>query len=222
MSDYWESVADKTQRIATPEQFEAAAYRLVTEQVLYAADIRSRVAYGLIDQFEREFRTVLVPLGVLVKVNRQLRYAYALPTHAKVSAASTEHTLLALVLRKIYDESAQAGQFNDDGEVLCDLIELEEKFRLATRRELPAGGRLEEAMRTMKRWGIAKSSKEEDAPDPDAANQPYVVVIRPAIADLLGESPLQRLALFGDPKTLPPLNEETEDAIGGDDEGDKP
>jgi hypothetical protein len=28
MSDYWESVADKTQRIATPEQFEAAAYRL--------------------------------------------------------------------------------------------------------------------------------------------------------------------------------------------------
>ncbi len=200
MSGHWELAAEKTQGLATAEQFETAAYRLVTEQVLYAADLRSRVAYSLIEQFERDFRTVLDPLGVMVKVNRQLRYAYALPSHEKVSVASTEHTLLALVLRKIYDESAQAGQFNDEGEVLCDLIELEEKFRLATRRDLPTGGRLEEAMRPMRRWGIAKISHEDKATELPTADQPYVVVIRPAIADLLGEAALQRLTLFTDPK----------------------
>lgn len=217
MSGHWESAAEKTHGIATAEQFETAAYRLVTEQVLYAADLRSRVAYGLVEQFERDFRMVLDPLGVMVKVNRQLRYAYALPTHEKVSVATTEHTLLALMLRKIYDESAQAGQFNDEGEVLCDLIELEEKFRLATQRDLPTGGRLEEAMRTMKRWGIAKISREDNPTEVDVADQPYVVVIRPAIADLLGEAALQRLALFSDAKVEPEKMSELED--GEDDEG---
>lgn len=201
MSAYWETVAEKTQGIALPEQFESAVYRLVSEQALYAADIRSRVAYALIEQFEREFRTVLAPLGVRLQVNRQLRYACALPTHTKVSIATTEHTLLALVLRKIYDESAQAGQFNDEGEVLCDLIELAEKFRLATQRDLPSGGRLEEAMRAMKRWGIAKVSRDEGMTEGDAVHQPYVVIIRPAIVDVLGESALQRLALFADPRS---------------------
>lgn len=180
----WETLADRTPGLYTPDQFEAAAYRLVTEQVLYAADIRSRVAYSLIEQYEREFKPVLAPLGVKLQVNRQLRYACALPTHAKLSLATTEQTLLALVLRLIYDESARIGQINDDAEVACDLVELEEKYRLATHRELPGGGRLDDAIRTMRRWGIARVSREDASLDASKVDQPYIILIRPAIADV--------------------------------------
>jgi hypothetical protein len=196
MSGYWESVADRTQGIYLEEQFETAAYRLVSEQVLYAADSRSRIAYSLVEQFEREFKPALAPLGIKLVVNRQLRYACALPTHAKASVATTDQTLLALVLRLIYDESARIGQLNDEGEVTCDLVELDEKYLRATGRLMPAGGRLEEGMRTMRRWGIVRVSREDLSAASTGVEQPYVVLIRPAIADVLGESALLRLALF--------------------------
>jgi hypothetical protein len=110
----------------------------VTEQVLYHADRHSRMAYGLIVQYERDFKQALAPLGVSIEINSQLRYVYAKPQHIKAGTASVAQTLLALVLRAIYDESARLGQFTDDGEVVCDLVELEEKYRLMTGRELPA------------------------------------------------------------------------------------
>lgn len=200
MSNHWEAVAEKTDGIYTVDQFESAAYRLVSEQVLYASDLRSRVAYGLVEQYEREFKPVLAPLGIRLLVNRQLRYACALPTHAKLSIATKEQTLLALVLRKIYDESARAGDINDDGEVVCDLVDLDEKYRLATHLDMPAGGRLDEAMRTLKRWGIARMARDSEGIDAEGTDQPFVMVIRPAIADVLGEGALQRLAVFADPQ----------------------
>ena len=119
-----------------------------------------------------------------------------MPRHPKAGTASAAQTLLALVLRSIYDESARIGQFTDDGEVVCDLVELDEKYRLMTGRELPAKGELEALLRTMKRWGIAKRSDEHvsDAIGEPTSTQPYAVLIRPAIVDVLGEAALQRLA----------------------------
>ena len=61
---------------------------------------------------------------------------------------------------------------------------------------MPAGGRLEEGMRTMRRWGIVRVSREDLPAALTGVEQPYVVLIRPAIADVLGESALLRLALF--------------------------
>ena len=46
-------------------------------------------------------------------------------------------TLFALVLRGLYDEGVRAGGLTEDGEVLCDYIELQEKFHLMTGRDLP-------------------------------------------------------------------------------------
>lgn len=195
MSQYWEALASRSNGEAAAEDFELTAYRLVSEQVIYHADRHSRMAYWLIDRYERDFRQALAPLGVDVQVNRQLRYACALPRHSKAGTASVGQTLLALVLRQIYDESARAGQLNDDGEVICDLVELEEKYRLTTGRELPGKGDLDGLLRTLKRWGIARKDEE---PFPEGAefgtSQPYAVVIRPAIADVLGETALARLA----------------------------
>ena len=157
------------------------------------------MAYGMVERFEREFKHVLSMVGSGLIVNRQLRYACATPDNGKAGTANTAQTLLALVLRKIYDEQARTGQLNDDGEVICDLVELEEKYRLSTsgKRELPAKGELESLVKTLKRWGIVRKMDEYEFADTAAgSDQPYVLAIRPAIVDLLGETAISRLAQF--------------------------
>ena len=191
----WESLAARSNGIHVAEDFEAAAYRLVVEQVLYHADRGSRTAYYVVERYERDIKEALAPLGVNVQVNRQLRYAFAIPKHGKSGSATTQQTVFALVLRMFYEESAKLGDLTDDGEVICDLIELAEKYRILTGREMPGKGELDALMRSMKRWGIARTSNEQDDVDPEAlADQPYAVVIRPAIVDILGETALQRLS----------------------------
>lgn len=103
---HWDNAVAGTRGQATQEDFEAAAYRLVAEQVLYASDRGNKLPYWLIEDHEREFRHALEPMGVGLLVNRRLRYACALPRHTKIADAGLEPTLLALVLRKIYDELA--------------------------------------------------------------------------------------------------------------------
>jgi hypothetical protein len=214
MSQFWDDIAARSNGQHTAQELEAAAYRLVTEQVLYYADRHSRTAYWMLERYERDFKQALAPLGITVEVNRQQRYVYALPRHLKAGTASVAQTVLALVLRAIYDESARIGQFTDDGEVICDLVELDEKYRLMTNRELPAKGELDALMKSMKRWGIAKKSDEYagDGADDLAASQPYTVIIRPAIVDLLGETALQRIAEWR------VANPDTANADGGNEE----
>lgn len=216
MSQYWDSLAARTDGQHTPEEFESAAYRLVVEQVIYYADRHSRATYWLIERFERDFRDALSPLGITIEVNRQLRYAYAKPQHAKTGTATVAQTLLALVFRAIYDESARLGQFTDDGEVICDLVELGEKYRLMTGRELPGRGEFSSLMRTMKRWGIAKRSDDnlEHVSNSDL-EQTEAMIIRPAIADILGETALLRLAQWSEttPEISDEIGEPTEEEV---------
>lgn len=195
---FWSAAAEATKNTVTEDDFESAANRLVAEQVLYAADRGSKVAYGLIRDFEREFKRALEPLGYGLRVNSQLRYVCAIPRHAKASTATVEQTLLALVLRKIFDEDTRNGLHDENGEVACDLVTLEMKYQQVTGgRELASGGKLVALMQWMKRWGIARTSDEDgDQADHHHVDQPYIVVIRPGIADVLGEAPLARIALF--------------------------
>lgn len=202
MSQIWEALMSRSDGLNTEEEFESAAYRLVCEQVLYYVDRGSRVAYGLVERYEREFKSVLAPMGIDLQVNRQLRYACAIPRHAKTSYASVGQTLLALVLRHIYDESARLGDLSDDGEVVCDLVDLQEKYRLLTQRELPGKGELDALLSMLARWGLARRATEEAQAGVDSdgyAGQPYVVMIRPAIVDVLGEAALHRLGLWTSP-----------------------
>jgi hypothetical protein len=198
---FWANAVEATKNVVTEDEFEAAANRLVTEQVLYAADRGSKVAYGLIREFERDFKRALEPLGYVVRVNSQLRYACAIPKHAKTSPVSVDQTLLALVLRKIFDEETRSGHHDENGEVACDLVTLEVKYKQLTGgRELATGGKLAALMQWMRRWGLARIADEEgDLPGQDA-DQPYVVIIRPGIAEVLGETALARIALFVSPE----------------------
>jgi len=197
---FWANAAEATKNVVTEDDFEAAANRLVTEQVLYAADRSSKVAYGLIRDFEREFKRALEPLGYVVRVNSQLRYACAIPKHARTSPVTVDQTLLALVLRKIFDEETRSGHHDENGEVACDLVTLEVKYKQMTGgRELATGGKLVALMQWMRRWGLARVSDEDDNQFGRDADQPYVVIIRPGIAEVLGETALARIALFTSP-----------------------
>jgi hypothetical protein len=194
---FWANAVEGTRNAVTEDDFEAAANRLVTEQVLYAADRGSKVAYGLIRDFDRDFKRALEPLGYAVRVNSQLRYACAIPKHAKSSPVTVEQTLLALVLRKIFDEETRNGHHDENGEVACDLVTLEVKYKQTTGgRELATGGKLAALMQWMRRWGIARVSDEEGDQLGHYADQPYMVIIRPGIAEVLGEAALTRIALF--------------------------
>ena len=195
----WEDLASRLDGIYTVEDFETAAYRLVAEQVIYHSDRSSRVTYALLDLYEREFAKVLAPLGVSLSINRQLRYVTALPRHAKASTATVAQTLFALVLRGLYDEGVRAGGLTEDGEVLCDYIELQEKFHLMTGRDLPTRGELDTLLRSAKRWGIARRLEDDDSGHLTSLQEQSAggVAIRPAIVDVLGETALIRLAQWG-------------------------
>ncbi|KWO45436.1 hypothetical protein WT97_14530 [Burkholderia sp. MSMB1459WGS] len=197
---FWTDAATATKNVVTEDDFEAAANRLITEQVLYAADRGSKVAYGLIRDFEREFKRALEPLGYIVRVNSQLRYACAIPKHARTSPVTVDQTLLALVLRKIFDEETRSGHHDENGEVACDLVTLEVKYKQMTGgRELATGGKLAALIQWMRRWGLARVSDEDGNPFGHDAGQPYALIIRPGIAEILGEGALARIALFTSP-----------------------
>lgn len=195
----WEDLAGRLDGIYSVDDFETAAYRLVAEQVIYHSDRNSRMTYAILDLYEREYAKVLAPLGVSLSINRQLRYVTALPRHAKAGTATVAQTLFALVLRGVYDEGVRAGGLTEDGEVLCDYVELQEKYRLMTGRDLPARGELDALLRAAKRWGIARRLEDEDSEllTPLQEQSTGGVAIRPAIVDVLGESALMRLAQWG-------------------------
>lgn len=217
MNNYWDTLAARSQGLYIPAEFELASYRLISEQVLYHSDRHSRNAYHLIEGYERDIRTALRPLGVDVQVNRELRYAYAVPLHGKSGTASTNQTLFALVLRNIYDEAARNADTNDDGEVVCDLVELEEKFRMMTGRTLPGKSELRDLLRTARRWGIARvvGGADEEVVDVDLHGQDYAIMIRHAVTVVLGEAALSRLAGWALPGS--PDDEDGEDDPNNDD-----
>lgn len=219
MNNYWDDLATRLDGVYTAEDFETAAYRLVAEQVIYHSDRNGRVSYGVVEMYEREFNKVLAPLGVSVVVNSQHRYAVAIPRHARASTATVAQTLMALVLRGLYEEGARAGDLTEHAEVVVDFIELQEKYRLMTGRDLPPKGELDMLLRAAKRWGIARRLDDDDAAELTPLQEQSVagIAIRPAIVDVLGEVALSRLALWGpgsEPQTVSESGKESQTEEG--------
>ncbi len=217
---FWTHAEEATKGVVREEDFEAIAYRLISEQVLYEADRKSRTAYGLVREFDAEFKRALAPLGIVLRFNTNLRYVCAIPLRIK-QPATVEQTLLALVLRKIHDEESRIANHNEDGEVECDLVTLGIKYRQSTGgRELPSGTRLLTLITSMRRWGIARSETDDRAVVAASVEQPYVVLIRPGIVEVLGEAALERLAAWASAKNADPLTEAHAAAGGVDTEED--
>ena len=188
MKRSWNILAQQSGGALSAQDFERAAYRLVTEQVLSASERGSRVAYHLVEDHFEDFVAALAPLGVRLERNAHYRYLVALPTHGEGTPVSLAETLLLLVLRQRYDMAMREGLIEDDGVVTVELPDLQEAYPALTGRAMPEVGVLRELARTLRRWGVCRLLESEHD-DP----QPFHLQVRPAIVEIIGEQWLQRL-----------------------------
>ena len=188
MKRSWNTLSQQSSGLHAVEDFERAAYRLVVEQVLYAADRNTRLAYHLVEDHFDDFVAALAPLGLRLERNAHHRYIVALPAHGEGVPVSLAETLLLLVLRQRYDEAMRQGMVEDEGVVTVELPDLQEAYQALVGRAMPDVGSLRELARTLRRWGVGRLV-ESEGDDP----QPFHLQVRPAIVDIVGEQWLQRL-----------------------------
>ena len=199
MKRSWNTLSQMSNGVYVVADFERAAWRLVTEQVLYASDRGSRVAYHLVEDHFVDYVAALAPLGIRLERNAHYRYIVALPSHGEGTPVTLEETLLLLMLRQRYDEAMRQGQVEEQGEVIVELPELQEAYQALSGRTMPDVGALRALARTLKRWGVCRLV-ESEADDP----QPFHLRVPPSIVEIVGEQWLQRLDQHG----------------GGDEQGD--
>ncbi len=187
MKRSWNTLSQQSGSYAAAD-FERAAYRLVTEQVLYSTDKNARVAYRLVEEFFEDFMQALAPLGIRLERNPHYRYVVALPAHGEGTPVTLAETLLLLVLRQRYDAAMREGMIEDLGEIVVELPELQEAYPALTGRPMPDAGSLRALAQTLRRWGVCRLV-ESEGDDP----QPFHLRVRPAIVEIVGETWLQRL-----------------------------
>ncbi|MDE2315125.1 MAG: DUF4194 domain-containing protein [Xanthomonadaceae bacterium] len=188
MKRSWNQLSQQSNGTYAVADFERAAYRLVTEQVLYASDRGARMAYHLVEDHFDDYLAALAPLGIRLERNAHYRYVVAMPAHGEGTPVTLDETLLLLVLRQRYDEAARQGQIEEQGEVVVELPELQEAYQALAGRAMPDVGALRTLARTFRRWGVCRLVDSE-GDDP----QPFHLRVRPAIVDIAGEQWLQRL-----------------------------
>lgn len=184
---HWERLATQSQTYVESD-YQKAGYRLIMEQVLYASDSRSRIAYELIVKHRKEYDALLAQLGMTMIHNPHMGYVVATPNQYVAEKMRLTETRLALVLRRLYDDKMHATEIIG-GEAFVDMIELERAYKDLLKRDLPPTSALNEQLQAMKRYGIARL---EDTRD----EQRIQVVIRPGIVDVLGETALLQLAAY--------------------------
>ena len=182
---HWERLAAQSQTYAESD-YQKAGYQLVMEQILYASDQRSRLAYELVVKHRKDYDTLLAQLGMTITHNPHMGYVVATPNQYVADKMRLTETRLALVLRRLYDDKMHATEIVA-GEAFVDMIELERAYKDLLNRELPAKAALEEQLQALKRYGIARLEETRD-------EQRLQVVIRPGIVDVLGETALLQLA----------------------------
>lgn len=182
---HWERLAAQSQTYAESD-YHKAGYRLVMDQVLYASDPRSRLAYELIVRHRKDYDALLAQLGMAITHNPHMGYVVATPNQYVADKMRLAETRLALVLRRLYDDKMHATEIVA-GEAFVGMIELERAYKDLLNRELPVPALLNEQLQAMKRYGIARLEETHD-------EQRLQVVIRPGIVDVLGETALLQLA----------------------------
>lgn len=189
MAAIWERLADSNRTYAV-DDYERAAYRLVTAQVLSVNDQTTRKDYHLVAEHLREFKQVLEPMGIGLRHNAEYRYVVAQPRHVLNQAkASKTATLLVLVLADIYHRVRFNGQQGDYGEAYVELPDLQEAYQGMTGYDFPnRTGEVRALISEIERWGIARMHDNEVDP-----SQPFSVMIHPAISDIVTKEWLGQL-----------------------------
>lgn len=198
MPTSWKRIVEN-QEIYSIKDFQKAASSLIAEQILYQADSKQRAGYDIVSNYEREFVELLDLFGYTLDHNIQERYVAVISIQKVVNKISITHTLLALVLRKLYDHHMKQGVLNS-GVAGISLNELEVAFKESTRRELPMkpNSILKGLLTDMKRWGIARFKKSENL-----EKASYYVEILPGIQSVVNEKSLAIIKAYAETKYEP-------------------
>jgi hypothetical protein len=201
----WKRIADQN-KAYTVTDFQRAAARLMADQILYQAIATQRSDYDLVSAYEKEFAEAFELFGCVLDHNTRERYIAVIPTLPDVSKIPIMHTLLALVLRKLYDHHMNRGSLNA-GIAGVGLPELETAFRESTGRELPMKRQSElmDLLAAMKRWGIARAKRTEMVGE----NNWYVEIL-PGIQSLINERSLAMLKAHAESMYEPHLPSEAD------------
>lgn len=207
MAAIWERLAESNRTYAV-DDYERAAYRLITAQVLSVNDSATRKDYYLVAEHLREFKQVLEPLGIGLRHNAEYRYLVAQPRHALNQAkASKAVTLLVLVLADIYHRVRFNGQQGDFGEAYVELPDLQESYQGMTGYDFPnRTGEVRTLIGEVERWGVARMHGNELDP-----SQPFSVMIQPAISDIVTKEWLGQLDALRKHATADDGDEEREE-----------
>lgn len=183
----WEALAERSGRYAAAD-FQMAAYALMTQQALYAADARQRTAYHLIKDHLTHYREVFELFGVDIIDEGADQYLVAVPRSQRLSQLSTEMTLLILTLAQVYRQQVMRGELDGDRAVIT-IEELRSAYRAMSGRELTGeSGSLRQLLIQTQRMGMARTVDAEVG-----SGQPFDVAVLPAIKSLVSESVLMRM-----------------------------
>ncbi|HHA2536033.1 TPA: DUF4194 domain-containing protein [Stenotrophomonas maltophilia] len=195
----WERLAEQNP-LYVADDLRRAGYRLVMEQVIYGSDLRSRTTYEILVKFLASYRELLGSLGMTVIHNPHMSYVVAVPNPYVAEKMRLSETRLALVLRSLYNDKMYATEIIA-GEAHVTIHDLETAYKDLMGKELPDTAHLRETLAALKRYGLLRL---EDAHD----EQPFTVIVRPGIVDVLGETALLQLAAHAPTST----DEEEENA----------
>lgn len=191
MASPWDKPLSKDS-LYVEQDYEQAAYRLITHQILSASDRATRKDYGIVSRAFDEFEQALRPLGVELMHDASYQYIVARPRHVlNQQRASKEETLLLLVLAGIHHRVRFEGREEKNGEAFVDLPDLQEHYEKETGRPFPAATEFRALLAKFKRWGIAADDRGDEN-----AGQPFRLRIHPAIGGLLRKEYLSYLESF--------------------------
>lgn len=187
----WEDFPIRKDDPYVPQDFQNAAYQLLSSQILYETTSGQGAAYRLIDRYRDAFRDAFDLFGIALKFDSDYRYIAAIPNAEKQPAMPKSDALLLLVLRKGYHEQALQGNL-DAGVAVLSIEELRELYRAETARELPKEvGELKETLGRMRAFGVARIP-----PTESGSEQPFDIAILPGITALVSEMALGRLTEY--------------------------
>lgn len=189
MARFWDRLAEDNE-VYLAGDFAGAMYQLITEQALYYHNRDQRNAYNIVKAAIPQFKEATSICGCELHVSDDYAFVAAIPKGVRRNSISRADTLLALVLRKLYQERMTAAELLDTGAAVVTIEDLQGTYRSLTGGELPASmTELRDTIRRMKRYGLAKEQKAEEDDI-----QPFNIEILPGIVVLLSDVAMQRLA----------------------------
>jgi hypothetical protein len=186
----WTKIATTSDGDVTEADLERAACRLDAQQVVFETDHGSRQHYALITRYLGAFREVFAPFGKDIVHRPHHGYVVCMGRHRIGPRLPLAQTRLALVLFRIYHDKMQRADI-EDGAIVTETVEIHQAWTAYLGLDWSFRvGEFDTHIKALRRLGIVAV---RDTEEPGS----FLVVIRPSIEDVLGETVLHQMAQYG-------------------------